>query len=114
MSAGGLSATSDLPAQHTQTAGQQGFLSLRRARVVRATDGSLTATFDSGAMGKAEGPLTLLPNQNLASIESILDAQGESASFTLSGEVMYHAGRGYLLTSMYTVVKPSDNVFPTQ
>jgi hypothetical protein len=87
-----------------------GFLTARRARIVRGSDGMLMAVVDSGTSGKTEGPMTLLPCQNLAAIEGILDSANEGTSFTLTGEVFAYRGKRYLLPTMYTVNKGSDNI----
>lgn len=96
-----------------------GFLAGRRARVVRGSDGSLLARFDSGPEGKLEAPMTLLPCQNLMQIESLLEAQGvalnaggESVSFVLTGQVQVYRGRNYLLVTMYMVDKQKGLVNP--
>lgn len=90
-----------------------GFLANRRARIVRTDDGRLAARLDGGADGHTEGPMILLPCQNLAGIDAVLDTQGEAASFTLSGEVVVYKGRNYLLPSMYVVNRATDIVMPT-
>lgn len=93
-----------------------GYLTARRARIIRASDGTLAAVVDSGSSGRSEGPMSLLPCQNLTAIESLLDtnaAGAESMSFTLTGDVFIYKGRRYLLPSMYTVVRASEFVMPT-
>lgn len=90
-----------------------GFLAHRRARIIRTDDGRLAARLDGGADGHTEGPMILLPCQNLAGIDAVLDTQGEAASFTLSGEVVVYKGRNYLLPSMYVVNRTTDIVMPT-
>lgn len=93
-----------------------GYLAARRARIIRAGDGSLNAVVDSGSSGRSESPMTLLPCQNLTAIEGVLDtnpAGAEAMSFTLTGDVFIYKGRRYLLPSMYTVVRGSDIVMPT-
>ena len=87
-----------------------GFLTARRARVVRGSDGTLMAVVDSGSSGKSEGPMTLLPCQNLAAIEAIMDGGAEGTSFTLTGEVFAYRGKRYLLPTMYHVNRASDNI----
>jgi hypothetical protein len=90
-----------------------GFLTSRRARIVHGHNGTLAAVLDSGTAGHTEGPLTLLPCQNLTSIESIVDVSGESTILTLTGEVFACNGQRYLLPAMFVVVKPTDIVMPT-
>jgi hypothetical protein len=93
-----------------------GYLTSRRARIIRGPDGNLAAVMDSGSIGRSEGPMTLLPCQNLSTIESLLDANpagAEAMSFTLTGDVFLYKGRRYLLPSMYTVNRSSDIVMPT-
>lgn len=93
-----------------------GFLTNRRARIVRTDDGRLAARLDGGASGHTEPPMILLPCQNLAAIDAALDtppAGGESVTFTLSGEVMVYKGRNYLLPTMYVVNRATDIVMPT-
>lgn len=93
-----------------------GYLTARRARIIRVADGTLAAVVDSGSSGRSEGPMSLLPCQNLTAIEALLDtnpAGGEATSFTLTGDVFIYKGRRYLLPSMYTVVRASEFVMPT-
>jgi hypothetical protein len=89
-----------------------GFLTARRARIVRSGDGSPMAVVDSGTGGRTEGPMLLMPCQNLSAIETITDTAGEGTTFTLTGEVHVYKGRRYLLPTMYTVNRASDNVLP--
>ncbi len=93
-----------------------GYLTARRARIIRAGDGSLNAVVDSGSTGRSEGAMALLPCQNLTAIENVLDTNpsgSEAMSFTLTGDVFLYKGKRYLLPSMYTVVRSSDIVMPT-
>jgi hypothetical protein len=87
-----------------------GFLTARRGRVVRGSDGALMAVVDSGSSGKSEGPMLLLPCQNMAAIETIMDTAAEGTSFTLTGEVFSYRGKRYLLPTMYSVNRASDNI----
>lgn len=91
-----------------------GFLTTRRARVTRLPDGQLAATIDNGTDGRSDGPLLLLPNQNLTVLESIAEQLGDGVTYTLTGDVYVYKGRRYLLTSMYAVNRASDNVLPMQ
>lgn len=91
-----------------------GFLTTRRARVTRLPDGQLAATLDSGTDGRTDGPLLLLPNQNLTALESIAEQLGDGVTYTLTGDVYVYKSRRYLLTSMYAVNRASDSVFPMQ
>jgi hypothetical protein len=95
-------------------ADRSGFLASRRARVVRGGDGVPMAVVDAGAGGRTEGPFVLLPCQNLTAIESYVDALGDAASFTLTGEVHEYGGRRYLLPSMFVVNRAQTLVMPTQ
>ena len=90
-----------------------GYLTARRSRIVRGADGLLTAVMDSGTAGRTEGPMVLLPCQNLTALESIIDTGGEGTTFTLTGDVFVYRGRRYLLPSMYTVNRNTDIVMPT-
>lgn len=56
----------------------------------------------------------MLPYQNLASLENYSDSMGETASFTLTGELHAYEGRKYLLPTMFLVNKATDLVLPTQ
>jgi hypothetical protein len=89
-----------------------GFLTARRARVIRNAEGAPMAVFDSGASGRTEGPMILMPCQNLTAIENAMDSGNESLTFTLTGEVHVYKGRRYLLPTMYQVNRPMDNVMP--
>lgn len=92
-----------------------GFMTARRGRIVRASGGEPTFVFDSGAAGDVpEPPMTLLPCANLAAIESISERLGESATFTVSGQVTVYKGRNYLLPTTYTVNRSTDQVIPNQ
>lgn len=98
----------------TPSAERSAFLAGRRARVVRGAGGAPMAVVDAGAAGRTEGPFVLLPCQNLAAIEAYVDAQGDAASFTLTGEVHEYGGRRYLLPTMFVVTKAQQLVMPTQ
>jgi hypothetical protein len=122
--AASVSSNTSTPASHTPppdaasaNIAPAGFLAGRRARVVRTADGTLQARFDSGPDDKTEAPMVLLPCQNLAVIESVLEAQGtglnagaESVTFTLTGQVQVYRGRNYLLVTMYIINKPQQMV----
>ncbi len=90
-----------------------GYLTSRRGRIVRGSDGLLMAVLDSGSVGRTEGPMTLLPCQNLTALESIIDTGGEGTTFSLTGEVFVYRGKRYLLPAMYTVNRNTDIVMPT-
>jgi len=100
-----------------------GLLVSRRGRVVRGPDGALLFRIDSGASGAAAagavaaaggGMLTLLPCQNLTSIEQVSERAGEGATYTMSGDVFAYRGRNYLLVRSYQVNRASEQVMPVQ
>jgi hypothetical protein len=89
--------------------------------VLRAADGAMVFTFDSGAGdGPASGPspghapLVLLPCQNLAAIEQLSERTGEGATYTVTGEVTTYRGRNYLLLRSYQLNRATDQVMPAQ
>lgn len=103
-----------------------GLLVSRRGRVVRGPDGALLFRIDSGASGApgagagasgaamGGGMLTLLPCQNLTSIELVSERAGEGATYTMSGDVFAYRGRNYLLVRSYQVNRTSEQVMPVQ
>lgn len=91
-----------------------GFLTSRRARIVRLPDGMLAATLDTGTAGKTDAPFVLLPNQNLTALEATFEQLGDAITISLTGDVFVYKGRRYLLASMYSVNRAADNVMPMQ
>lgn len=91
-----------------------GFLAGRRARIVRGSDGRLFARFDNGPSGATEPAMALLPCQNTAAIEALVDSTGDLGTLTLSGHVQVFRNRNYLLPTMYVVNRPSEQVSPAQ
>jgi hypothetical protein len=90
-----------------------GYLTARRGRVVRGNDGSPTFVFDSGASNggtSTDGPMILLPCQNLTKMENVAAIQGEKATFTVSGEAIVYRGKNYLLPRMFVVNRKTDVV----
>lgn len=113
-------AMTDAPAATTENGSPRlrpaGVLTPRRGRFVRSSSGEPLFIMDSGAAdgGVAEPPMVLLPCANLAGIESIAERIGESATFTMSGQVHVYKDRNYLLPTMYTVNRAQDQVIPNQ
>ena len=105
-----LTGSNSLPPEAGVTTG---YLTARRGRIVRGADGLLTAVMDSGSVGRTEGPMVLLPCQNLTALESIIDTGGDGTTFTLTGDVFVYKGRRYLRPAMYTVNRNTDIVMPT-
>jgi len=90
-------------------------MTARRGRVVRSGSGESTFVVDAGTAGAvAEAPMTLLPCTNLSTIESLAERLGESATFTISGQVTVYQGRNFLLPTTCTVNRPTDQVIPNQ
>lgn len=110
----------DAPAATTESGTPRlrpaGVLTPRRGRFVRSASGEPMFIMDSGAAdgGVAEPPMVLLPCANLGAIESIAERIGESATFTMSGQVHVYKDRNYLLPTMYTVNRVQDQVIPNQ
>ncbi|MBY0261924.1 MAG: hypothetical protein K2Q20_06250, partial [Phycisphaerales bacterium] len=86
----------------------------RKARIVRGPDGRLWARFDNGPSGATEPAMALLPCQNTAAIEGLVDSTGDLGTLTLSGQVQVYRNRNYLLPTMYVVNRPSEQVNPAQ
>jgi len=92
-----------------------GFMTGRRGRVMRMGGGEAVFVVDSGTASEvAEPPMTLLPCTNLSMIEALAERMGESATFTISGQVTVYQGRNYLLATTCTVNRKSDQVIPNQ
>lgn len=102
------------PEGNAQRVMPAGFLAGRKARIVREPDGLLWARFDNGPSGATEPAMALLPCQNTAAIESLVDATGDLGTLTLSGQVQVYRNRNYLLPTMYVVNRPSEQVNPAQ
>ena len=58
--------------------------------------------------------MILLPSQNLAALEQIAERAGESATYTMSGEIVTYRGRNYLLPRSYQANRATDQVLPAQ
>lgn len=91
-----------------------GYLTSRRGRLVRSSDGTLAFRLDSGSVGRTEPAYTLLPCQNLGSLDGWFDANGDATAMVMSGEVTVYRGRAFLLPQMYSVPRATDVVLPTQ
>ncbi len=92
-----------------------GFMTGRRGRVMRMGGGEAVFVVDTGTVSEvAEPPMTLLPCTNLSMIEALAERMGESATFTISGQVTVYQGRNYLLATTFTVNRKSDQVIPNQ
>lgn len=85
-----------------------GYLAARRGRLVRGSEGAPMLALDSGASGRTESPMILLPSQNLARMEAVAAAQGDRATFTVSGDVFVFKGQNYLLPRLFIVNRPTD------
>lgn len=87
-----------------------GPLNRRRGRMVRDSAGRWVFTFDSGPKGEAgtDAPLTLMPCQTLQRMEAWATRWGDGVTFTVSGSVYQHQGKGYLMPSAFLVNRSGD------
>jgi len=104
---------SETGSTHTRPAG---FLTARRGRILRSARGEPVFVVDSGpgGSGAQEPPMTLLPCTNLTSIEALAERLGESATFTISGQVTVYRAQNFLLPTTFTLNRVTDQVIPNQ
>jgi hypothetical protein len=82
----------------------------RRGRLVRAGDGQWSFVFDAGPLGDgaSDAPITLMPCLTLQRMEGWASTAGESATFTVTGNVYLFEGRNYMMPAAYTINRPGD------
>lgn len=82
----------------------------RRGRLVRlaGSDGRFAMVFDNDANSPSPGPLVILPCRVLETMEGLAMPRGDEASFRVSGRVLVHEGRNYLLPSLAQLERPAD------
>lgn len=98
----GRGETSDRGAQaEGETASTETYISQRRGRVVRETDGTWSFIPDSDDPEAGAVSMTLLPCRLLEAIERLTLTQGDRATFLLSGRVLLYHGTHYLLPTLF-------------
>ncbi len=101
-------AKSDEP--QTKLVREGAFLVSRRGRMVKLRTNQWAFVFDADAQGKADAPMILQPCQRLEQMERIAEQAGDSATFTVSGQVFTYRGRNYLLPSLHVVNRVDSNL----
>ena len=90
------------------------FLTSRRGRVVRSSGGEWEFAFDADAQGNADPSMIIMPCLNLAGMEKIAEKSGESATFTVTGQVFVYHNRNYLLPTLYQINHPERDIRTSQ
>ncbi len=82
----------------------------RRGRLVRlaGSDGRFAMVFDNDPNSPSPGPLVILPCRVLETMEGLAMPRGDEASFRVSGRVLVHEGRNYLLPTLAQLERPGD------
>ena len=82
----------------------------RRGRLVRlsGSDGRFAMVFDNDPNSPGTGPLVILPCRVLETMEGMAMPRGDEASFRVSGRVLVHEGRNYLLPTLAQLERPGD------
>jgi hypothetical protein len=82
----------------------------RRGRLVRlaGSDGRYAFVLDNDGNSPSPGALVILPCRVLESMEGLAAMRGDEASFRVSGRVLVHMGRNYLLPTLAQVERPTD------
>ena len=82
----------------------------RTGRLNRSVDGQrMVFTFDDGTNA---GPMTVLANLNLFSMESVLSAKGTGVQFRVSGTVAEYKGHNYILLDKVQTTLASPTTMP--
>lgn len=100
--------------QRTQLKREGTFVITRRGRMVRASGGASPwmITFDADASGMTDPPMYLLPCQMLEDMEQIVQQQGDSVVFVISGQVFVYHGANYLLPTLMKLAPNRGNLQP--
>ncbi len=82
----------------------------RRGRLVRlaGSDGRFAMVFDNDPNSPGTGPLVVLPCRVLETMEGLAMPRGDEATFRISGRVLVHEGRNYLLPTLAQLERPGD------
>lgn len=82
----------------------------RRGRLVRlaGSDGRFAMVFDNDPNSPGIGPLVILPCRVLETMEGLAMPRGDEATFRISGRVLVHEGRNYLLPTLAQLERVSD------
>lgn len=82
----------------------------RRGRLVRlaGSDGRFAMVFDNDPNSPSTGPLVILPCRVLETMEGLAMPRGDEATFRVSGRVLVHEGRNYLLPTLAQIERPGD------
>jgi len=100
--------------QRTQLKREGTFVITRRGRMVRATGGASPwmIHFESDASGLSDAPMYLMPCQMLEDMEQIVEQQGDSVVFVISGQVFVYHGANYVLPTMMKLAPNRGNLQP--
>lgn len=90
------------------------FIITRRARMVRAPGGGpgWLMVFEADSSGMQDPPMYVLPCQLLEDMEAILQQQGDSAVFIISGQVYVYRGANYIMPTLMKIAPQRDNLQP--
>jgi hypothetical protein len=82
----------------------------RRGRLVRlsGSDGRFAMVFDNDPNSPGIGPLVILPCRVLETMEGLAMPRGDEATFRISGRVLVHEGRNYLLPTLAQLERVGD------
>lgn len=84
----------------------------RRGKVRRTEGGGFMVVFDADASGESDPPMMLLPCRLLEGLARIAAGSGDDAAVLISGEVTIHAGRNFLLPTVYRIPRELTQLYP--
>jgi hypothetical protein len=84
----------------------------RRGKIRRTEGGGFMIVFDADASGESDPPMMLLPCRLLEGLARIAAGAGDDSAVLISGEVTIHAGRNFLLPTVYRVPRELTQLHP--
>ena len=82
----------------------------RRGRLVRlsGSDGRFALVLDNDPNSPSSGPFVVLPCRVLETMEGLAAGRGDEASFRISGRILVHNGRNYILPTLAQMERASE------
>ncbi len=90
-------------ADGTEVRIDRSFVRAARGRMVRSGVGEWIFAQDNDGDGREQPPAVLQPCANLQAMEGVAERQGDSVTFTVSGERVNYQGKAYLIPRLYVV-----------
>jgi len=97
----------------TQLKREGTFIIMRRARMVRATQGATPwmLTFEADKDGLSDPPMFVMPCQMLEDMEEVVEDRGD-VTFIVSGQVFVYHGANYVLPTLMKLAPDMGNLEP--